>query len=69
MRCRGASSGRRKAIDLRETVGRSGGLSLLLLLLHGGEKHRCGMRCKEDLGAAATYWIGMRLEVWSKGNQ
>jgi hypothetical protein len=32
-----------------------------------GKKHRCGMRSKEDLRAAATYWIGMRLEVRSKG--
>jgi hypothetical protein len=32
MRCRGVCNGRRKPIDadLRETVGRSGGLSLLL---------------------------------------
>jgi hypothetical protein len=37
------------------------------LLLHDGKKTetRCGAwRSKKDL--ASTYWIGTRLEVWSK---
>jgi hypothetical protein len=53
MRCRGVCNGRRKPIDadLRETVGRSGGLSLLLCTVLCScmmEKNRNEMRGMEE---------------------